>query len=199
LTDINKKLTILANLVAAQGERVTTIKELHEDVKTLTAEFIALRSDLAHNTNLLEILLSRTSLESPRTQANEQTNILPTEKPSEGESNGKAEYGTYFDDHVAKNKWAGLTRELFISLGVAKDAYTKMIKLFPHMLLGKEVFKGFRTGEFTFNDLSGLNREIIRLSSSLHKESYDGHVRPKHVVRRKGDNNELHCIWKYIV
>jgi hypothetical protein len=57
-----------------------------------------------------------------------------------------------------------------------------------HLFVLKSSYFKLRNNAFTYeNNFSKL------------ETSDDGRVRPKHVVRRKRDNNKMHCRRKYIV
>jgi hypothetical protein len=78
----------------------------------------------------------------------------------------------YYDQNLARFKFVGLTKEYFLILAMAKEPYLRLKKIFPGLSLPIENLACFATGEYTVALLSTLDRELIRLSSSLHKEKY---------------------------
>jgi hypothetical protein len=80
--------------------------------------------------------------------------------------------GNYYDAHLASLGLSGLTRTLFVTLVATKDSYTRATRLFPGLKLPKENFQCFYKGIYSETDIDVLNREFLRLTSPLHKETY---------------------------
>jgi hypothetical protein len=57
-------------------------------------------------------------------------------------------------------------------LVATKDSYTRAKRLFPELKLPKENFQCFYKGIYSKTDIDVLNREFLRLTSPLQKETY---------------------------
>jgi hypothetical protein len=165
------KLTQLTYLIEAQSKIVSVIGDLQEDVKLLTAQVVGLRSDVARLTGLLETLLPMLSqIEAKMTMMN-QSAQAPTGLEMDV-SEEDPQVSDYYDKYISSCKFQGLTKQLFLMLYASKDAYLRAKKMFPGLLLTKENFECFRTGLHTLESLTTLNKEFLRLTSPLHKETY---------------------------
>lgn len=178
VTEIQNVLKNTANLVKAQSGLFTLLKEVQTEVKALSAEVLALRSETTQLHNLQKMWIAKISSTVPMQAQSTPTAPMPAASgaPLATDSAPSDELlekiNAYYDHNLSQLKLAGLTKPLFATLTTAPDPYLQATQLFPGLKLPKENFACFINKNFTHVDIDVINREFMRVSSSLHKQSY---------------------------
>uniref|UniRef100_A0AAT9JPZ2 Phosphoprotein n=1 Tax=Cryptotermes secundus lispivirus 1 TaxID=3133545 RepID=A0AAT9JPZ2_9MONO len=177
--DLIAEVKNLGNLIKAQSGIHTQVSDTHIEIRSLSAEVINMRSELSHIGNILSLLMSKVGDQSigstfqstPHSQSRQETSIGDIDEIEEAEQMKKIA-SEYYDTHFTQFGFSGLTKILFSTLVCSKDAYQRAKKLYPGLQLPKETFACFANNAYSHQDMEVLNREFLRLGSTLHKDKY---------------------------